>query len=333
MTVGLVIVTWNAEAFIQRTLAAVAAQTRPPDEIIVFDNQSTDGTWALLEAATREWTLAAPLRLVQGGANLGFAAGNNRAVAMLSSSCDVVALLNPDAFPEPDWLAALLRAADAHPEAASFASRLMVADRDDVLDGAGDVCHVSGLVWRRFHGQRLADTLEALEAGPVFSACAAAALYRRTDWDAVGGFDERFFCYVEDVDLGFRLQRRDRACWYVPDAVAHHVGSATAGVHSAFSVYHGHRNLEWMLLKNMPLSLLLRYLPLHLLTIAAGVVRFALLGRGGTYLRAKWDAFTGARHALTARRREGSTRRVDASAIAERMDRSSLIRKVLSPKS
>ncbi len=328
MTVGLVIVTWNAEAFIRRTLAAVAAQTRPPDEVIVFDNCSTDGTWQVLETATRAWTV--PVRLVQAGANLGFAAGNNRAVATLSSPCDLVALLNPDAFPDPGWLEALLRAADAHPGAASFASRLMVAERPGVLDGAGDVCHVSGVVWRRFHGQRLADTPDALVAGPVFSACAAAALYRRADWDSVGGFDERFFCYVEDVDLGFRLQRRDRGCWYVPDAVAHHVGSATSGVHSAFSVYHGHRNLEWMLLKNMPLSLLLRYLPLHLLTIAAGVVRFARLGRAGTYLRAKWDALRGARRMVRARRVAATD--LDASAVLKRLERSSLARKALSPR-
>lgn len=252
MTIGLVIVTHNAEAFIRRALDAVAAQTRPPSEVVIIDNASRDDTWRVVQDATREWTV--PVRFVAAGSNLGFAAANNRAVGDLSSP-DLVALLNPDAFPEPGWLAALADAADAHPEAGSFASRLMLDGRPGTLDGAGDVCHTSGLVWRAAHGRRLSEVPEASRSGPVFSACAAAALYRRTDWVKAGGFDERFFCYTEDVDLGFRLQLAGRACWYQADAVVHHLGSASAVAGSAFSVYHGHRNLEWLFLKNMPASL------------------------------------------------------------------------------
>lgn len=321
MTVGLVVVTWNAGAFVRRTLDAVAAQMRPPDTVVIIDNHSTDDTWRVLEDATRHWSI--PVRLVAAGANLGFAAANNRAVAMLES-CDAVALLNPDAVPEPDWLARLVEAALARPEAASVASRLMLDGHPGVLDGAGDICHVGGLVWRRGHGQRVEDVPGALDSGPVFAACAAAALYRTVDWVRAGGFDERFFCYAEDVDLGFRFQLAGRQCWYAGDAVVHHVGSASAGVGSRFAVYHGHRNLEWMFVQNMPGSLLWRYLPLHAVVGIVGLAWFAARGRGGAFLKAKWDAIVGLGPALRARKRVQSTRVLDAGAVLERLDRGSL---------
>ena len=278
MTVGLVIVTYNAAAFIGRALAAVAAQTRPPDDVVIIDNASSDGTCRAIEQATAGWSI--PGARGAGRRAISGLPPPTTAASRCLPHCDVIALLNPDAFPEPGWLAALLAAAEAHPDAGSFASRLMLDGKPGRLDGVGDVCHVSGLVWRHAHDRPERDVPEAGRSGPVFSACAAAALYRRDDWVRVGGLDERFFCYVEDVDLGFRLQLAGRPCRYVADAVVHHLGSASAGVGSDFAVYHGHRNLEWLFLKNMPAPLLWRYLPLHLLTWPLLLVWFTARGRG-----------------------------------------------------
>jgi GT2 family glycosyltransferase len=325
MRVGLVLVTRNAEAHIRRALVAVAGQTRLPDEVVIVDNASTDGTLAAIDESMRDW--AARARVIASPTNLGFAAANNRAVEQLDS-CPLVALLNPDAFPEPRWLGTLVSAADAHPEAASFASRLMMDTEPDRLDGAGDECHVGGLAWRHGHGRALGAVPDALRARPAFSACAAAALYRRDDWMRAGGFDERFFCYAEDVDLGFRLQLAGRGCWYVPDAVAHHVGSASAGVGSAFAVYHGHRNVEWVYLKNMPATLLWAYLPLHLMVSAAGLAFFATRGRAGSYLKAKWDALARTPEFWRARRAVQASRVASTSAIRALLNRDSLVRRV-----
>jgi GT2 family glycosyltransferase len=322
MTVGLVLVTFNAEACIRRALAAVAGQTRPPDAVVIVDNASRDGTLAAIDECTRGW--APPVRLIAAPTNLGFAMANNRAVEQLAS-CELIALLNPDAFPEPAWLATLLLAAGAHPEAASFASRLMLDGQPGQLDGAGDVCHVSGLAWRYGHGQPLRAVPEALQARPVFSACAAAALYRRADWMRAGGFDERFYCYAEDVDLGFRLQLAGRACWYVPDAVVHHLGSASAGVGSAFAVYHGHRNVEWMFLKNMPGGLFWEYLPRHIAASLAGLAFFATRGRARSYLKAKWDALARAREFWQARRAVQATRIASTAAVRALLNHDSLV--------
>lgn len=130
--------------------------------------------------------------LLSLGSNRGFAVANNLAVQH-STAGDWVALLNPDAFVEPDWLACLLKAAEHNPQAGAFGSRLVNAIDPLLLDGTGDVydISISGRVWRRDHaGQmRAAATL----GGEIFSPCAAAALYRRDVWNTVAGFDEDFF--------------------------------------------------------------------------------------------------------------------------------------------
>jgi GT2 family glycosyltransferase len=327
MTVGLIIVTHDAEAFIRRAIDAVARQTRQPDRVVIVDNASRDRTVAVVEEAIRGWTI--PVRVIDAGGNIGFAAANNRGVAALGA-CDLVALLNPDAFPEPGWLAALVAAADRHPDAASFASRLMLDGRPDHLDGAGDVCHASGaVVWRHGHGQPLAAVPDASTSRPAFAACGAAVLYRRTDWDHAGGLDEHFFCNTEDVDLGFRLQLAGRRCWYEADAVVHHMGSATTVVGSAFNVYYGNRNVEWVFLKNMPASLMWRYLPWHLLVWLVAFLWFSTRGRGGTFLRAKWHALRGAPDMWRSRRLVQQRRTLTAAEVRGLLDRSSLVGRFL----
>ena len=149
-----------------------------------------------------------------------------------------MALLNPDAFPEPDWLEALLVAAESNPGFDVFDSKLVNAGNPTVLDGAGDAYHLSGLAWRMGHGSPVPTSGEYERE--VFSPCAAAALYRRSALSETGGFDEEYFCYVEDVDLGFRLRLAGHNAMYVLDAGVHHVGSATTGGrHSDFAVIMG----------------------------------------------------------------------------------------------
>ena len=223
-------------------------------------------------------------------ANFGFAVANNR--ALLSCDTDYVALLNPDAFPNPDWLERLLVAADSYPEVSAFASLQLCDDNPDFVDGAGDSYHVSGLVWRDRYGMPLA--LSDLKNKEIFSPCAAAALYRHQALVDVGGFDEDFFCYVEDVDLGFRLRLAGHQAMLVGDAVVRHVGSAsTGGQRSDFCVYHGHRNLVWTFIKNMPGFLFWLLLPAHLALNLISVVYFSMSGKGEVILCAKYDALKG----------------------------------------
>ena len=240
--------------------------------------------------------------------NVGFARANNIA-ARAAGAFDTLALLNPDAVAESGWLEALMGAAAREPTVAAFASQMRLAADPAYLDGAGDSYHVSGRAWRNGHRMPFADwaTVEA----DVFAPCAAAALYRRAAFEEVGGFDEDYFCYFEDVDLGFRLRLLGYRSLYVPTAIVDHVSSALSGYRSDFSVYHGERNSVWTFIKDMPGPLMLTYLPQHLALNIAALLYYPWRGQGRVVLRAKLDALRGVAGALRGRRRVQRTRRID----------------------
>jgi GT2 family glycosyltransferase len=299
--VAVAIVNANSGVHLGRALAALGEQTVPPHRTIVVDNASTDGSVDDLE------TRFPDVEVLRLDDNVGFAAANNVA-ARQAEDCDCLALLNPDAFPEPTWLEELLAAAEARPDYAFFASRI-VKDAAETLDSTGDLVHVSGVAWQRDHGEPA--SVER-PAGEVFSASAAAALYRRDAFMSVGGFDERFFCYYEDTDLALRLRLAGHRCWYVPTAVVRHVGSATAGRESDFMLYHTHRNIVWAYAKNMPSPFVWLYLPEHVLINLLTLGAFALRGRFRVAVRAKVDAVRGLREVLRERETVQSARRTSA---------------------
>jgi GT2 family glycosyltransferase len=309
--VGVVIVNYNAGEYVALAVESLLAQTMPPHRIVVVDNASTDGSTAGLAE------LHPSVDLVVPGRNLGFAAGNNLGVRRCVD-CELVALLNPDAFVEPAWLETLVASADRHQEYAVFGSRLLLHGDDRFLDGTGDCYHVNGVGFRR-DGGAPADVAPA--TGESFSVSAAAALYRRSAFAEVGGFDESFFCYYEDTDLAFRLRLAGFRCLYVADAVARHVGSVTAGLTSEFTVYHSARNQTWTFVKNMPGLLLWLYLPQHLLLSALIVLRAIPQRRGLAALAGKRDALRGLPRVLRQRRRLQAGRRVGALEVRRTMTR------------
>ena len=143
--VSVIIVNWNGEPFLERCLTTLMAQTATPYEIILVDNASTDNS---LEIARR----FPSVRLLAQNSNTGFARGNNLAINVAASGSEWIALLNPDAFPEPRWLEECLLSAQRNPQFDIFGSKLLNASAPLLLDGAGDAYHVSGLVWRMGHG-------------------------------------------------------------------------------------------------------------------------------------------------------------------------------------
>lgn len=284
-TVTVVIVNFNGGDHVVRCLACLAAQTHPAERVVLIDNASTDGSLAACRSyAAGEPRLAGRLIVEPLSTNLGFAAGSNRGIGLAQT--ELVALLNPDAFPEPEWLATLVGASRRHPESAAFGSRQMLAGAAEILDGIGDRWHASGLAWRDGHGRRLRP--KDLAAREIFSACAAAALYRRQAVLDVDGFDEDYFCYGEDVDLGYRLRLAGHAARYVPDAVVHHVGGASGA--GAAATYFGHRNLLWTVVKDTPGALVYPALLAHLAQSILTGLFLGYQGRGSAFARGKWDA-------------------------------------------
>ena len=313
--VSVIIVTWNSAKTLPRCLEALLAQTFREFEVILVDNGSTDGCTDGLESRYP----ALDLTLLPLEENRGYAAANN--LAARQSKGEWLALLNADAYAEPDWLACLLNAAQRQPGFTSFASMLLMADDPQRLDGEGDVYHASGLAWRRNHGMPV--ETPGTE-GEVFSACGAAAFLRRETFLQVGGFDEQYFAYHEDVDLGFRLRLHGHRCIYVPSARVNHVGSASTGWRSPASIYYGHRNLVWTFFKNMPFWLMLLFLPAHLTMTLFYLAYFTLSGKGHTIWKAKLDALSMLPKILQGRVMIQSARKVNGLQIYPHINKSGL---------
>jgi len=250
--ISVVIVAYESGPLLAEAVAGLAAQTFRDFEVILVDNASTDD-------APQTVAKAYPaLKLIDGGSNLGFAAANNLAANQAKGQW--LALLNPDAAPEPGWLAELVAAAARHPDTPCFTSLQLDAGDPTRLDGAGDVMTSAGIPFRGGYRRKRP---ASLPEGEVFSACGAAMLIDRALFLGLGGFDERFFCYCEDVDLGYRLRLAGQRVLLAPLAVVRHVGSATLGVRSDFALFHGSRNRVWTYVKNTPGGLLWWTAPLH----------------------------------------------------------------------
>ena len=258
VAVTVAVVAYGSGATLRGCLEHLAAQTFRDFELVLVDNASPD------REAQAVADLVPGTRLIENAENLGFAAACNQAAWAAAGRW--VAFLNPDAFPEPDWLAQLLAAAARRPQVRSFTSRQVMAEDPSVLDGLGDVMSVFGIPYR---GGYLAPDPGDTPEGQVFSPCGAAMLIDRELFLSLGGFDESFFCYCEDVDLGYRLQLAGEPTVVAPAAVIRHVGSASSGgPKSEFAVFHGVRNRFWVVVKDTPLPLLPLVLALHFASVA-----------------------------------------------------------------
>ena len=302
--VSVVVVTWNGRRYLDECLGAIEAQDGVSTETILVDNASTDGTVVYVgERFPRVRVVALPY-------NRGFAGGNNAGAREARGR--YLALLNNDAVPEPGWLQALLRGLDEEAKFALVTSRIVYMHDPQRIDSAGDSLLTSGGAYKRHHG---ASVDVARESSEVFGVCGAACLMPARVFGELGGFDEDFFVSHEDVDLSYRARLLGYRCRYVADAVVRHHGSMTIGRVSGAAVFHGQRNLEWLYVKNTPITLLLTTLPSHLVYVAAACLHFTRAGALGPFVRAKLAALAGMPGALRKRRQVQRTRRVTASAL------------------
>ncbi len=215
--IPVVIPNWNGRRWLPGCLAALAAQELRPDEVIVIDNGSTDGSVAYLRDEHPGVTV---LELPE---NTGFAHAANLAVSIPVG--EFVALINADVELAPDWLARTTAVLEAHPEAASVACKMLSLRDPQIVDDAGDVLRRDGVCEQR--GRFGPDDGRWDTPGEVFGACAGAALYRRAAVRDARGFHEPYFAYLEDVDLALRLRLRGWTCRYEP-VVALHAGQSSS---------------------------------------------------------------------------------------------------------
>jgi GT2 family glycosyltransferase len=244
-TLSVLIVAWNSREELARTLPALVPELGEEDELIVVDNDSTDGT------ADAVGSLAPAARIIRSTRNLGFAAGCNEGAAQAGG--DLLVILNPDAAPRPGFGEAIRRPwQDGRGWAAWQA---LVADGDGTtINSAGNPVHFTGIVWAGGHGRPIDAPPLADEVAALSGACLA--IPRRT-WEDVGGFPGRFFLYHEDVDLSLRLRLAGGALGVEPAAVVDH------------DYEFGAREHKWRWLERNRWAFLIRVYPASLLALLA----------------------------------------------------------------
>lgn len=272
---SVIIVNYNGETVIGECLEALLRQSEENFEIIVVDNDSKDGSVAMIKQRFPSVALV-PLER-----NLGFTGGNIEGLRRAAGK--YICLLNPDTEAANDWLERLVAAMDQHPEAGVCASRLMVYGTD-IVDSAGDGCAVTGRGYKRGEGQ---PGLNYQTAEPVFGACGGAMLIRRKVIDRIGFLDDDFFLIYEDTDFNFRVRLSGWQCWYEAGAVVYHKVRSSIGAMSDQAVYYSVRNARYVLIKNMPLRLILKNLLSHLVQEAGCFLYFVVKhGKWRQYINA-----------------------------------------------
>jgi GT2 family glycosyltransferase len=251
---------------------------------------------------------------------MGFAVACN--LGAQAARGEWLAFLNADAFPEPDWLESFVAAQKEYPRAGAFGSLILQNAQPDLVDSAGDVYNISGAAWKGYGGYPVAEVPS--KPRRIFAPCAAAVFYRRDVFLEIGGFDEDFFSYFEDVDLGFRLNVYGYQCIFLPDARVRHVGSASTGKKSDFALYHYHRNFIWSFIKNMPGVLLWLYMPVHILANFLFILKHLKNKRGKVIFKAKIDAMKGLGKMLAKRKIIQSDRRASVHEINQLIDKNLL---------
>lgn len=229
-------------------------QTFQNFECFIVDNNSTDGSVEKLPDLDNRF------EIIRAGSNLGFAAGNNLAARQATGKW--LALLNPDAFAHKDWLVSLLKAAELKSNVTMIGSTQYMALEEGVFDGTGDELHAFGLAYRSGFGKKTHPVFDR----ETFAPCGAGAFLRKDSFEKLGGFDESFFCYHEDVDLAYRMRLDGGICIQAAKAKIDHVSSGISGRASEFAVYHGTRNRIWTFMKNTPRGLMPLLFPCHLAT-------------------------------------------------------------------
>jgi len=313
VVVSVVVVNHNRGDLLKECLNSLLCQTYRNLEILVVDNGSSDKSCDFVASLADD-----RVKLISLNENAGFGGGCNAGIRQSRGS--LVALLNNDAVATPDWVEAMVRGMSSA-RTGMCASKILFSD-SQVIDKAGHLIYFDGQNRGRGTGELDRGQFDELEESFFPDGCAA--LYRRELFDEVGGFDEDFFAYADDADLGLRARLLGWECVYVPDAIVYHRHSSTSGSYSLEKIYWVERNRIWLAIKSFPTPLLLLN-PIFTLYRWLWNVWAAVTGKGAaghfrrgyslwlltkTITKANWDGFKGVGKFLQKRRRIRSNRRL-----------------------
>lgn len=213
--VSIVLLNWNGKAFLRDCLLSIAAQTCQAYDVVILDDRSTDGSVEFLRQEFPE------IRVIQNDRKIGYCGGANRGIQ--ETTGEFVLIMNPDVILAPDFLARVQETMMAQPRVGIVTGKLLRFDRQ-TIDSTGQCLRPNLTPLER--GYNEPDTGQYEQPGPVFSACGAAVVYRRAMLDDIqldgAVFDEAYFAYFEDLDVGWRAQIQGWQAYYTPAAVAYH---------------------------------------------------------------------------------------------------------------
>jgi GT2 family glycosyltransferase len=277
-----VVVNWNRRELLYACLQSLQAQSGVEFEIIVIDNGSDDGSPQMV---ANEFVASgrAPIRLIQNRENRGFCAANNQGIA--AAGGHFIALLNNDAEAEPGWLSALARIFDGREDVGMAASKILVYEDPGRIDKVGHLIYLDGQ--NRGRGMGAPDDGRYDRIEEVLWPDGCAAMYRKEMLDEIGGFDEDFFAYGDDAELGLRARIAGWKCLYVPDAVVRHHRGSTLGLQSSRRLELIERNRVLLAVKLFPASLLWRNWIYYAARLTAGAWA-SFRGIGETALFPGW---------------------------------------------
>jgi len=269
-----VIPNYNGKHFLKECFESLMNQDYSFDVIIV-DNASEDGSVEYIEKNYPEFSI------IQNKENLGFAAAVNQGINR--SQTEYVFLLNNDVELEPDCISNIVDCLEKDDKTFAVTSKMVQYQNRDRIDDAGDEYTVMGWTKKVGHNKSPQDYNQERE---TFSACAGAAIYRKSVFDKIGLFDENFFAYMEDVDISYRARIHGYKCIYCPEAVVYHRGSGTSGSqYNKFKIKLAARNNVYVPYKNMPWPQLILNSPFLLLGYFIKYLFFTRKGHGKNYLK------------------------------------------------
>ncbi|HLG96342.1 MAG TPA: glycosyltransferase family 2 protein [Bryobacteraceae bacterium] len=262
----MVVVNWNRQVLLRSCLQSLNQQEfDAPFEVVVVDNGSTDGSADMVESEFGSGA-AFRIKVIRNANNRGFCAANNQGFA--ASDGELIALLNNDAEADPNWLRTLAQMFEGRPEVGMAASKILVYEDPKRIDKAGHLVYPDGQNRGRGTGQL--DTGQYDKIEEVLWPDGCAAMYRRAMLDQIGGFDEDFFAYADDAELGLRARIAGWKCLYAPQAVVRHHRGSTLGVRSARRMELIERNRVLLAFKLFPWTLLWLNGAYYLMRLAAG---------------------------------------------------------------
>lgn len=268
----IVVLNYNGMEYLKKCLVSLYENIEMPFSVIVVDNASTDGDYSFLQEYPN-------LSFIPLDRNYGFSYGVN--VGIKACNSEFVVLLNNDTEVEKGWLEHLVSCISYNEKKFSVCSKMVQMKNKDLIDDAGDDYTLLGWAYQNGHGKPVDDYNKQRA---VFSCCGGASIYRRAIFEEIGYFDEAFFAYMEDVDIGYRAKIHGYKNVYCPDAVVYHVGSASSGSrYNAFKVKLAARNNLYVPYKNMPLLQLAINLPFLVIGFFIKYLFFVAKGLGKEY--------------------------------------------------